>query len=102
MEGPLNSEEGFYKAAWERSAPADYALRLLALESFKRLQSRFWNNVLYALDDEKLFESRAAQRFCLKAPALPLPFAAHGGKAAHFLQMKRPLVATSARHLSSG
>lgn len=45
---------------------------------------------MYALENDKLFEWRAVQRFCSSAPALPLLFATPEDEIAHPLKFKRP------------
>lgn len=69
-EGPVNGEEKGDKAAWERSRPADHAMRMPTLEFSKHLPAPIGNNMIYTLENDELFGLGAMEQFCLTALAV--------------------------------
>lgn len=75
VEGPMNSEREAGSAAWKRSGPADYEMRLLLSEFLKQLHGLLGTSSFYALEIKVLLEWSPEQQFRITAPALTHVFA---------------------------
>lgn len=63
VETPANSKDKADKAARERSATADYAVRPLMWKVLKHRHSLLENNTLYALETARLSHCIAVEQF---------------------------------------
>lgn len=62
VEDSVSSEGEAYKAGWDHSGTADHAIRRLTLELSKSLHDLLENIMLYALENNKLFEWSTMQQ----------------------------------------
>lgn len=88
VESLFKSEMEDDRTVSERFRPADHGMRLLTFKLFQHVQGFLGNNTLSVLQNGKLFERSAVEKFCFTVSALLLLFAILGVEAGHPLQIK--------------